>query len=172
MTKNRRREIEKIRCRPAGQAGFALIEGMVAAAILTVGLLALAGMQGVALNKNMDAHELARVTNINADLMERIKFNRGRALAYNLIDTTNPVTQPLGTEPMARGDYTQWRTLVTNSGLANAQGLVTVVRLDPNPALNPVTLNQFAIQVRINWNPSGGSTRNKTVMFASVLAPE
>lgn len=173
MTKDRRIEIEKVRCQPTGQAGFTLIEGMIAAVILAIGLLALAGMQTFSLGMNVDAHELARVTNLNADLMERIKFNRGRALAYNLIDTNNVATQPLGTEPMARGDYAQWQTLLTNSRLANAQGLVTVVRLDPNPTLNPVTLNQFAVQVRINWTHTGGGvTRNKTVMFASVLAPE
>ena len=173
MTKDRRIEIEKVRCQPTGQAGFTLIEGMIAAVILAIGLLALAGMQGFSLGMNVDAHELARVTNLNADLMERIKFNRGRALAYQSIDTNNVATQPPGTEPMARGDYAQWRTLLTNSGLANANGLVTVVRLDPDPTLNPVTLNQFAVSVRINWTHTGGGvTRNKTVMFASVLAPE
>ena len=172
MTKDRRREIEKVRCQPAGQAGFTLIEGMIAAVILAIGILALAGMQGIALSKNVDAHEMARVTNINADLMERIKFNRGRALAYHLIDTNNPATQPPGTEPMARGDYAQWQTLLNNSRLAGAQGLVTVVRLDPNPVLNPITLNRFAVTVTINWTTNEGLARNKTVTFAAVLAPE
>lgn len=170
MTKNQKVEMEKGWNQSAGQAGFTLIEGMIAAAILAVGVLALAGMQGMSLGKNVDAHEQARVTNINADLMERIKFNRGRALAYNAIDTNNPATQPLGTEPMARGDYAQWRTMINNSGLTNAQGLVQVVRLDPDPTLNPITLNQFAVQVRINWTHSTMGT--KTVIFASVLAPE
>jgi type IV pilus assembly protein PilV len=172
MTKDRRREIEKVRCQPAGQAGFTLIEGMIAAVILAVGILALAGMQGIALSKNVDAHEMARVTNINADLMERIKFNRGRALAYHLIDTNNAATQPPGTEPMARGDYAQWQTLLNNSRLPNAQGLVTVVRLDPDPALTPITLNRFAVAVQINWTNTAGLARNKTVTFAAVLAPE
>lgn len=172
MMKDRSRQIEKVLCQPAGQAGFTLIESMVAAVILAIGLLGLAGMQGISLSKNVDAHEMARVTNINADLMERIKFNRGRALAYNLIDTNNAATQPPATEPMARGDYTQWQTLLNNSRLANAQGLVTVVRLDPNPALNPTTLNQFAVTVTINWTTTNVVARGKSVVFAAVLAPE
>ncbi len=174
MMKNQRREIQKIRCRPAGQAGFTLIEGMIASVILTVGLLALAGMQGVALSKNMDANELAQATTLNATLMERIKFNRGRALAYHNIDTASAATQPPSTEPMARGDYTQWQTLLTNSRMSNARGLVSVTRLDPNPTLNPTTLNQFLVTVRINWNATGagGIARSRTVMFAAVLAPE
>lgn len=174
MMKNRKREFEKLQYRLAGQAGFTLIEGMIAAVILAVGLLALAGMQGVALSKNVDANELAQVTTLNAALMERIKFNRGRALAYHNIDTGNAVTQPPSTEPMARGDYTQWQTLLTNSRMANARGLVSVTRLDPNPTLNPTTLNQFLVTIRINWNATvtGGVARNRTVMFAAVLAPE
>ena len=174
MMENRKGGIEKVRCRPTGQAGFTLIEGMIAAVILTVGLLALAGMQGVALSKNVDANELAQVTTLNAALMERIKFNRGRALAYHNIDTGNAVTQPPSTEPMARGDYAQWQTLLTNSRMASARGLVSVTRLDPNPTLNPTTLNQFLVTVRINWTATGtgGVARNRTVMFAAVLAPE
>jgi type IV pilus assembly protein PilV len=178
MMKNRRLHIEKARPRHLmGQAGFTLLEGMIAAGLLAMGLLALAGMQGLSLGRNVDAHDMTRATNINADLMERIKFNRGRALAYHNINTNNAATQPPSTEPMARGDYTQWTALLNNSGLANAQGLVTVVRLDGDPAVTPVTLNRFAVTVQINWTPSakGGevtSTRTKTVTFASVLAPE
>jgi type IV pilus assembly protein PilV len=172
MTKDRRSGIEKIRCQPAGQGGFTLIEAMVAAVILAIGLLGLAGMQGISLSKNVDAHEMARVTNITADLMERIKFNRGRALAYNGIDTNLPATQPPAAEPMARGDYAQWQTLLNNSRLSNARGLVTVVRLDPNPILNPVTLNQFAVTVLITWTTTDTVARNKSVTFAAVLAPE
>ena len=174
MRTNRREEIQKAQGQSAGPAGFTLIEGMIAAVILAVGLLALAGMQGVALSKNVDANELAQVTTLNAALMERIKFNRGRALAYNLIDTGNVATQPPVAEPMARGDFTQWQTLLTNSRMPNARGLVSVTRLDPNPALNPTTLNQFLVTVRINWTAmgTGGVARNRTVMFAAVLAPE
>ena len=176
MKKNRRHGKLRQR-RPIGQAGFTLLEGMIAAALLAVGLLGLAGMQGISLGRNVDAHDMARVTNINADLMERIKFNRGRALAYHNINTSNAATQPLGTQPMARGDYAQWKTLLDNSGLANAQGLVTVTRIDPDPTLNITSLNRFAVSVQILWTPSskGGevrSTRTKTVTFASVLAPE
>jgi type IV pilus assembly protein PilV len=117
---------------------------------------------------------LAQATTLNAALMERIKFNRGRALAYHNIDTASAATQPPSTEPMARGDYTQWQTLLTNSRMSNARGLVSVTRLDPNPTLNPTTLNQFLVTVRINWNATGagGIARSRTVMFAAVLAPE
>jgi type IV pilus modification protein PilV len=171
MTKDRRGNIGKLWCRPARQAGFSLIEAMVAAAILAAGVLALAGMQGVAFTKNGDANELVQVTTLNADIMERIKFNRGRALDYNGINTGNPATQPPATRPMARGDYAQWQTMLTRSRLANAVGTVTVARLDPDPAFNPTTLNQFQVNVMINWTTQG-LVRNRAVTFTSVVAPE
>jgi type IV pilus assembly protein PilV len=158
------------------QGGFTLIEGLVATAILGVGLLGLAGMQGISLNRNVDSNEIGRVTNIAADMMERIKFNRRNALSYHGIDTIAGCAAVPVAQLMARGDCTQWKTLVDNSGLANADGIVAVTRLDPDPAVNPVTLNQFSVTVRINWTGSmKGETsapRAKTVIFSSVLAPE
>jgi type IV pilus assembly protein PilV len=165
-----------VKSRLQGQDGFTLIEGLVAAAILGVGLLGLAGMQGISLSRNVDANESGRITNIAADMVERIKFNRKNALSYNNINTgvgcgAIPVAQV-----MARGDCTQWQTLMNNSGLNNAQGLVQVVRLDADPTVNPVTLNQFQVIVQVNWMGSmkgeASALRAKTAVFATVLAPE
>lgn len=160
----------------AGQDGFTLIEGMLAGVVLAVGLLALASMQSMSLGRNVDANEVTRVTNLAADMLERIQFNRARAAAYNTIDTLNGATQPPATEPMARGDYTQWQTLLNNAGLTGVQGLVTVTALDPNPAVNPVTLNRSQVAVTINWVGSVKSEtsvrRNKTMTLITIVAPE
>ena len=154
------------------QSGYTLIEGMIAAIVLAVGLLAVAGMQGISLGRNVDANELGRVTNLAADMVERIQFNRRNATAYNNIDTLNAATQPPTTQPMARGDYTQWQALLGASGLTGLQGLVTVTATGPT---NP-SLNQSLVTVRINWSGSVRSdvsmTRNKTVALATVVAPE
>src|SRR6058998_681712 len=155
-----------------GQSGFSLIEGMIAAIVLAVGLLAVAGMQGISLGRTVDANELGRVTNLAADMVERIQFNRRNATAYNNIDTLNAATQPPTTQPMARGDYTQWQALLGASGLTGVRGLVTVTATGPT---NP-PLNQSLVTVRINWSGSLRSdvsmTRNKTVALATVVAPE
>jgi type IV pilus assembly protein PilV len=164
-----------------GQDGFTLIEGMLAGVVLAVGMLALAAMQSMSLGRNVDANEVTRVTNLAADMMERIQFNRGRAAAYNGalgtgIDTLNGATQPAATEPMARGDYTQWQTLLNNSGLTGVRGLVVVTALDPAPALNPVTLNRSQVAVTITWLGSVKSDtsvrRNKTMTLITIVAPE
>lgn len=165
----------------ADQSGFTLIEGMLAGVVLAVGMLALASMQSMSLGRNVDANEVTRVTNLAADMMERIQFNRARVAAYNGalgtgIDTLNAATQPPATEPMARGDYTQWQTLLNNSGLTGVRGLVTVTALDPNPAVNPVTLNRSQVAVTITWLGSVKSEtsvrRNKTMTLITIVAPE
>ena len=53
---------------------------MVAAGVLSVGLLGLAGLSGLSLGKNVDANDMTRVTNIAADMTERIQSNRQRVL--------------------------------------------------------------------------------------------
>ena len=58
-----------------GEQGFSLIEGMLAAAILSVGLLAMSGMQTISLVKNVDANESTLTTAMAADILERSPQN-------------------------------------------------------------------------------------------------
>ena len=91
------------------QSGFTLIEGMVAAAILSVGVLGVAAMQGIALTRNVDSTELTRATNLAAEMIERIQYNR-KNIAQYAIDTSNaiPCPQNAVTQTMAKGDCDQW----------------------------------------------------------------
>lgn len=155
-----------------GTSGFTLLESMIAALILGTGLLALAGMQTISFSRNVDANELTRVTNLAAEMIERIQFNRRNVMAYNGIDTLNAATQPPTTQPMARGDYAQWRTLLGESGLTSIQGSVAVAPTGPT---NP-SLNQSLVTITVNWFGSiRGETsakRSRTVIFRTVVAPE
>src|SRR5690242_20859395 len=72
------------------EKGFTLAEVMISAAILGVGVMGMAAMQGVSFTKNVDANDLSIVTNVAADMMERIQSNRRFAWAYNNLDTTGP----------------------------------------------------------------------------------
>lgn len=159
-------------CFLAQEGGFTLIEGMLAAVVLAVGLLALAGMQGMALGRNVDANELTLATNLAADMVERIQFNRRNAIAYANIDTRNSATIPTS-NVMAAGDYQQWKARLEaarlqGSSLANVQGLITVGAIGPT---NP-PLNQSQVTVQVLWNSGTGPLRNKRVRLNSVVAPE
>lgn len=140
-------------CRPqrSDESGFSLLESLIAMSILAVGLLGLAAMQTMALGRNVDAQELTTATNMAAEMVERIHYNRANVANYNGalgtgIDTSNGATIPPATQPTARGDYQQWQNNLNNSGLNSVQGLVTVT----NP-FGPPTLNQSQVVVQVRW---------------------
>ena len=158
--------------RLTGKGGFTLIEGMLAATVLAVGLLALAGMQGMALGRNVDANELTLATNLAADMVERVQFNRRNARFYNGINTTDGTTVPTS-DVMAAGDYVQWKSRLEaaqlqGSSLANVQGVVAVTPFD---AAIPF-LNQRQVAVQVLWRSGTGPSRTKRVTLSSVIAPE
>lgn len=156
------------------EQGFTLIEGMLASIILAVGLLALSGMQSVALVKNVDANELTRITSVAADMMERVQFNRKNASFYHGIDTQNAATCTAisaTAQPMASGDCTLWAGLVNATQLQGVQGTVSVSNI-----LNPTALNQRAVTVTVTWMGSVNSDqtvkRSRTLTLQRVIAPE
>lgn len=156
------------------EKGFTLLEGLLASLILTVGLLALSGMQGIALVKNVDANELTRVTTLASDMMERIQFNRRNAVAYNGIDTqsgTNCGGISAATQPMAAGDCLLWDSLVDGTQFENVRGTVTVSNV-----IDPVSLNQRNVTVTVTWTGSMKSAqsvkRSRTLTLQRVVAPE
>lgn len=164
------RAMSKIEC------GFTLIESMVAALILAVGLLALSGMQAVSLKRNINGNEMTRVSNLAADMIERIQFNRRNVTAYHNINVSSAVTTcPAATvDVMANGDCVQWRTLLLNSGLSNIAG--TIVLNPAPPTLDPLGLTRSTVTVRLDWmansNIGSASLMPKNITLVTVVAPE
>ena len=155
--------------------GFTLIESMVAAVILTIGLLALTGMQSFSLSKNVDANNQTRMTNLATDMIERIQFNRRKAANYHNINVSSGTTMcpTVAADVMANGDCTQWRTLLLSSNLQNISGTVT---LSPAPpATDALGLNRSQVTVQVTWNEAASSgvlAASKTVRLVTVVAPE
>ena len=155
--------------------GFTLIESMMAAVILTIGLLALTGMQSFSLRKNVDANNQTRVTNLAADMLERIQFNRRKAANYHGINVSSGTTTcpTVAADLMANGDCTQWRTLLLSSNLQNIVGTVTLNPIPPAP--DPLGLNRSTVTVQVTWTEAAGSDVTgaiKTMTLATVVAPE
>jgi type IV pilus assembly protein PilV len=158
-----------------GEEGFSLLEGMLAAVVLGTGLLAMSGMQAIALVKNVDANELTRITSLASDMMERVQFNRRNAVSYNGIDTQSP-TNCSGisatAQPQAKGDCLLWSSLVAGTQLQNVQGKV-LVDLNPIP---PTVLNQRNVTVTITWmgslNSASTVKRSRSLTLNRVVAPE
>lgn len=167
--------------------GFTLVEVLVSAAILGVGVMGMAAMQGMSFTKNVDANDLSIVTNVTAEMMERIQANRRFAWAYHNLDTNGPgnclaggIPAPRPAQPFfsvtplipairaIQGDCTQWRALVLASNLQNVRGTVQAV-----PIL-PLRDNSSAVQVtvQIQWTERSATQRIRSVAFQTLIEPE
>ncbi|MCP9451101.1 MAG: type IV pilus modification protein PilV [Nitrospira sp.] len=169
------------------EAGFTLVEAVVSATVLSIGVLGMAAMQGMALSKNVDAHDLSIVTNLASDMVERIQNSRRIAWAYNTITTAGggncltgaiPAAQPAPPFPAAplsvaaarkvQGDCVQWRQLVQDSNLLNVLGTVTVTPVVPLTADSGAML----VTVRVQWNERAQGQRLRQVVFQTQVVPE
>jgi len=72
--------VKKRQSRQHREGGFSLIEVMVALAYLTVGLLAIAAMEDIALSRNVDARRLTVATNLAGEMIDRIRYNSPTSL--------------------------------------------------------------------------------------------
>ena len=137
------------------EKGFTLIEGLMASVILSTSLLGIAAVQGMALSQNVDSKELTLATNLAADIIERVHFNKRNVRTYSNLSVTPTanncpaqvnVAQPNNTMT-TRGDCLQWQALLTASNLNGVAGTVT---LNPvPPVVDPNNLNQTTVTVRI-----------------------
>lgn len=166
------------------ESGFTLLEGMIATAILSVGVIAMTAMQGIAITRNVDSTELTLATTLASEMLERIQFNRRNATAYAGldIDTANPTPNPCAfpvTQTMAQGDCVQWQAMMRNQGvsgisqasvLTGVRGVVTV-----NPVVTNPPLNQATVAVVVTWRGrSMGTTAAspRRVTLNTTIAPE
>lgn len=149
---------------------------MVASAILATGILGAAAMQGIALTRNVDATELTRATNLTAEMIERIQYNRKNIGQY-AIDTSHavPCPQNATTQAMAKGDCDQWVALLNNpqaSGLVNVRGIITVT---PPAGVLKTLLNENVVTITVQWTGATGVTkvgRPKQVVLTTAISPE
>ena len=147
----------------AGEKGFTLIEAVISILILSIGMLGMAALQDIALTRNVNASELSQATNLATDMMERIRYNAPNVTDYNAIDTLVGGTQPPATQPMARGDYAQWKSRLENmTSLPAVQGLVTVT------AQGPAALDQQLVTIQVSWT---GRFINHALFLSTIMSP-
>ena len=76
------------------QKGFTLLEVLVAVLVLAIGLLGLAGLQATSLRVNQSASMRSQATNLAYDMADRIRANRGAALAGSYDSQALATTPP------------------------------------------------------------------------------
>lgn len=86
--------------RARSQAGFTLIEILVAMLILAIGMLGIAAMQLRGLQYNHDAYLRSQVNLLAYDISDRMRLNSDNAASY-VQDNTIPNTRPACTAGLA-----------------------------------------------------------------------
>ena len=125
-----------------GDAGFTLIEVLIAVLLLSIGLLGLAGLQMASLKNNGSAMNRSQATWIAYDVLDRMRANRTAALNGDY-DIALAATAPSGTS-RADIDLKAWKKEL--SSLPGGDGAVTT-------SSNTVT-------VLVRWNDSSDQMLN------------
>lgn len=117
------------------QSGFTLIEVLVSALILAIGLVGVAALQALSLKNNQSAFMRSQATALAYDLADRMRANvvGANAGAYNpalaAINDTCTTVSGCSPETLARHDLGEWNTAVATY-LPAGQGFVC---LDSTP---------------------------------------
>ena len=129
-------------------AGFTLIEVLIAMVVLAVGLLGLAGLQATSLRNNQSAYNRSQATQLSYDMADRIRANLADAntlanSAY-VASTTAALQLTCNSSPgctpalMAQNDRALW-----NANIISALGLLGTgsVTVDATTRIFTITIN-------------------------------
>jgi len=140
--------------RRPGQAGFTMVEVMVALVVLAIGLLGIAALLLKSLQSGRTATYRTQAVNLAADLADRVRMNRTAVAAYGTLfadtevavsacDTTGGCTDA----DLAATDLSRWKATVAQL-LPNGEGQVVVTL--PVAAGEPAN---YVVTVR--WSEAG-----------------
>lgn len=114
------------------QQGFTLLEVMIALVIFSIGLLGLAGLQGVAVRNNQVAFSRTVASQLAYDIADRIRNNKTADYTQSIPSSapSSCITSSNSCNPdaLAKFDLYEWdQTLKnTNNNLSSVQGKITV----------------------------------------------
>ena len=137
-----------------GQAGVMLLEALIGILIFSVGILALVGMQAIAIKLSTDARDRAEASNLASQLIGEMWVNRANVANYAYTGTGTPpstLTNWIGQVEQSLPDAVANPPTVTiaASSLGGAVGTETTVTIRwRNP--NDTAVHNFAMTAYIN----------------------
>ncbi|MBA2491385.1 MAG: type IV pilus modification protein PilV [Gammaproteobacteria bacterium] len=109
--------------------GFTLIEVLVALAIVSIGLLAIAALQATGLRVNHGAYLRTQASYVAYDIADRMRANLAAAVAGNYqVNANTPPTAPVA--PAAPGSGFDCITNFTGTSVANTCGPAELAQAD------------------------------------------
>ena len=147
------------------QKGFTLLEVLVAIVIVSIGLLAVAGMQTTAITANASAKDATVAIQLAEEMADRIRLNAGDTPeTYHGLDTNGGTattcTGLTAQNDPALGDCIQWRSRLQDAslGLSGAKGTITVTDDSPISKAAIVTIT-------ITW----GTISTRSITFITIM---
>ncbi len=156
------------------QRGVSLIESLVAVAVLSIGLLGIAGLFLLSMQNTGNALWRSRAVIFAEDIIERIRANRDALAAYdsgitpsgqnNLCAATESAAAGTCTsEQLAQQDIFDWQNRLTepNFGLPSGDGVISVIPGSP-----------ASIAVTVSWTggiQSDGQPQVETYVLRTQL---
>lgn len=143
-----------------GQRGYTLLEILVAAVLLTGGLIGLASMQASGTRLNNSAYLRTQASILAYDIADRMRANRAAVVANNYdLALTDPT--PGAASSVANIDLIQWRAqlgyylpvgngaIETDAGATADAPLRATITVEWNDSRDPATLTQFTVTTDI-----------------------
>jgi type IV pilus assembly protein PilV len=107
------------------QAGFTLVEVLIAMVVLAFGLLGLAGLKVTSMSHSANANLRATAAIYANDMFDRLRANPQRAKITNAYDLALTDATPTASADVAVTDLRQWRLLLGDN-LPGGTGAVAV----------------------------------------------
>ncbi|NEX23278.1 type IV pilus modification protein PilV [Thiorhodococcus mannitoliphagus] len=127
---------------PSLQLGFTLIEALVAAVVLSVGLLGLGGLLGISVRMNQGALLRTQATNLAYEITDAMRANRANAAAYaGNYTTACSVSYARTGSVIATADVNEWNNRLACL-LPQGNGAVAVT----------TSGSRITVTVTVTWN--------------------
>jgi type II secretory pathway pseudopilin PulG len=179
-------------------AGFTMIEVLIAMVYMTIGLLGIVAMEDVALSRNVDAKRITIATNLATEMIDRVRMNStaniypllvppipGSPYLYHgiiacaAVAPTNCAGQTFPANPgntagvpppngPAWGDYLQWTDHISATDANGAALLPNGVGTVTSTVIGTPVLGQVQIDVTVQWTTG---FRTPAVTMSTIVAP-
>jgi type IV pilus assembly protein PilV len=134
------------------ESGFTLLEVLIALVVLSIGLLGIAGLQGIGLRSSHGAYLSSQASLLAYDMADRIRANPQTLAIYNDFDSATVDCAAPPVTPLASADMAEWACAV-EALLPNGGGTIDGVIAPDGSTRYTITVQWQDLQVEDPTDP-------------------